>query len=136
MSASPWFAHPTAVVDEPADIGEGTRIWHFSHVMAGAVLGPGCNLGQNVFVAATARLGARCKVQNNVSIYDGVECEDEVFLVDIPVAGSAGLVDYLGRVLPPRLARRVDVSEDTGMITVAGPVSPPWAMLRTGLPAV
>ncbi|MCB9730215.1 MAG: N-acetyltransferase [Deltaproteobacteria bacterium] len=72
--------HPTAVVDEPVTLGEGTRIWHFCHVMSGAVLGAGASLGQNVFVAGTVRLGRNCKVQNNVSLYDGVECGDDVFL--------------------------------------------------------
>ncbi len=74
------FVHPTAVVDPPASLGPGTRVWHFSHVMSGAVLGARCNLGQNVFVAGTVRLGDDCKVQNNVSLYDGVECGDQVFL--------------------------------------------------------
>ena len=76
---STTFIHPTAVVDEPATVGEGTRIWHFTHVCAGATLGPRCTLGQNVYEAATARLGAHVKVQNNVSIYDGVTLEDDVF---------------------------------------------------------
>ncbi len=74
------FVHASAYVDAPATIGAGTRIWHFSHVMAGAVLGERCNVGQNVFIAGTARLGRNVKVQNNVSIYDGVVCEDDVFL--------------------------------------------------------
>jgi len=74
------YVHPSALLDEPAQVGEGTRIWHFSHIMAGAVLGRGCNLGQNVFVAGSVRLGNNVKVQNNVSIYDGVVCEDDVFL--------------------------------------------------------
>ena len=72
--------HSTAVVDEPCDIGLGTRIWHFSHVCAGAKIGTGCSLGQNTFVAGGVVLGDRVKVQNNVSIYDGVTIEDEVFL--------------------------------------------------------
>jgi UDP-2-acetamido-3-amino-2,3-dideoxy-glucuronate N-acetyltransferase len=72
--------HSTAVIDAPCEIGEGTRIWHFSHVMAGARIGRDCVLGQCVFVAATAVIGDRVKVQNNVSIYDGVSVEDEVFL--------------------------------------------------------
>jgi len=72
--------HPTAVIDEPCDIGKGTHIWHFSHVCAGARIGAGCSLGQNTFVAGNAVLGNRVKVQNNVSIYDGVTLEDEVFL--------------------------------------------------------
>jgi UDP-2-acetamido-3-amino-2,3-dideoxy-glucuronate N-acetyltransferase len=75
-----FWAHPTAVVDGPDTIGDGTRIWHFCHVMAGARLGAGCMLGQNVFVAGSVVLGRGCKVQNNVSLYDGVELEDEVFV--------------------------------------------------------
>ena len=71
--------HPTAVVDEGASLGQGTRVWHFSHVMGGSVLGANCILGQNVFVGANVSIGDRVKVQNNVSIYEGVELEDEVF---------------------------------------------------------
>ena len=74
------FIHPTAVVDEPVDLGAGTKVWHFCHVMSGARLGPGCSLGQNVFVSGTVVMGANCKVQNNVSLYDGVVCGDDVFL--------------------------------------------------------
>ena len=74
-----YFAHATAAIDEPCEIGEGTKIWHFSHVMAGAKLGKGCNLGQNVVISPGARLGSNVKVQNNVSIYTGVELEDDVF---------------------------------------------------------
>jgi UDP-2-acetamido-3-amino-2,3-dideoxy-glucuronate N-acetyltransferase len=74
------FQHPSAVVDEGAVIGAGTRIWHFCHVSSGARLGQGCVLGQNVYVAATARLGDGVRVQNNVSIYDGVVLEDDVFV--------------------------------------------------------
>jgi UDP-2-acetamido-3-amino-2,3-dideoxy-glucuronate N-acetyltransferase len=74
------FVHESAVVDDGATIGAGTRVWHFCHVMKGARIGRGCNLGQNVFVAGTAVLGDNVKVQNNVSIYDGVECADDVFL--------------------------------------------------------
>ncbi len=79
MSAE-YFAHPTAVIDEGCTIGEGTKIWHFSHVMKGAVLGEKCNLGQNVVVSPDVQLGNNVKVQNNVSIYTGVTCEDDVFL--------------------------------------------------------
>jgi UDP-2-acetamido-3-amino-2,3-dideoxy-glucuronate N-acetyltransferase len=71
---------PTAVVEEGASIGEGTRVWRFCHVMAGAVIGKGCVLGQGVFVAAGARIGDGVKIQNNVSVYDGVVIEDDVFL--------------------------------------------------------
>ena len=75
-----YWAHPTAIVDQPAQIGEGTKIWHFCHVMAGARIGAGCVLGQNVFVASRAVLGNGCKIQNNVSLYDDVILEDDVFV--------------------------------------------------------
>jgi len=71
---------PTAIIDEGAQIGVGTKIWHFSHVMSGAQIGKNCVIGQNVFVASSAVLGNNVKVQNNVSVYDGVVCEDDVFL--------------------------------------------------------
>lgn len=75
-----YMQHPTAVVDSPCRIGEGTKIWHFSHIMADCVIGADCNIGQNVVVSPQVKLGRGVKVQNNVSIYTGVECEDEVFL--------------------------------------------------------
>ena len=74
-----YFAHESSYVDDGAVIGAGTRIWHFSHVMAGAVIGERCNLGQNVVVMPRTRLGNDVKVQNNVSIYEGVTLEDHVF---------------------------------------------------------
>ncbi len=74
------FIHETAVVDEGAKIGIGTKIWHFSHVMGTAQIGKNCVLGQNVFVGNKAVLGNNVKVQNNVSVYEGVVCEDDVFL--------------------------------------------------------
>lgn len=74
-----YYVHESSFVDEGAVIGAGTRIWHFSHVMPGAVIGERCNLGQNVVVMPRTRLGNNVKVQNNVSIYEGVELEDDVF---------------------------------------------------------
>jgi len=74
-----YYAHETAVIDEPCEIGDGTRIWHFAHVMPGARIGPGCNLGQHVYVDRDVSIGARCKVQNNVSVYTRVTLEDDVF---------------------------------------------------------
>jgi UDP-2-acetamido-3-amino-2,3-dideoxy-glucuronate N-acetyltransferase len=71
--------HPSAVIDQPCEIGRGTRIWHFTHVMEGSKIGKNCNLGQNVHVAPGARIGNNVKIQNNVSIYTGVELEDDVF---------------------------------------------------------
>lgn len=75
-----FFAHPTACIDEPSSIGEGTQIWHFSHVMSGARIGARCVLGQNVFVAAGVSVGDGVRVQNNVSLYAGTLVEDDVFL--------------------------------------------------------
>lgn len=79
MSERPYSAHPSAYVDEPSAIGAGTRIWHFCHVMAGAVIGEQCVLGQNVFIANGVTVGNNVKIQNNVSLYTGVELEDDVF---------------------------------------------------------
>lgn len=75
-----YFSHESAVIDEGCTIGEGCKIWHFSHIMAGASLGENCNIGQNVVVSPGVVLGRNVKVQNNVSIYTGVTCEDDVFL--------------------------------------------------------
>jgi len=75
-----FFSHETAIIDHGAEIGRGSKIWHFSHVMGKSKLGENCNLGQNVFVADDVILGNNVKVQNNVSIYSGVICEDDVFL--------------------------------------------------------
>jgi UDP-2-acetamido-3-amino-2,3-dideoxy-glucuronate N-acetyltransferase len=72
--------HPSAIVDEGAQLGAGTRVWHFSHVCAGARIGAGCSLGQNVFVANDVQIGAGVKIQNNVSVYDAVTLDDEVFV--------------------------------------------------------
>ena len=77
---SNYFAHETAVIDDNCEIGEGTKIWHFSHVMSNCKIGTGCNLGQNVVVSPNVILGNNVKIQNNVSIYTGVICEDDVFL--------------------------------------------------------
>lgn len=80
MTMQKFFAHETAVIDEGVEIGAGTRIWHFCHIMTGSVIGENCNLGQNVVVSPGVTLGNNVKVQNNVSIYTGVICGDDVFL--------------------------------------------------------
>ncbi len=80
MENKEYFVHPTAVIDEGAKIGNGTKIWHFCHVMPKAEIGERCILGQNVFVADNVKLGNNVKIQNNVSVYTGVICEDDVFL--------------------------------------------------------
>ncbi len=80
MKRTTYFSHETAVIDQDCSIGEGTKIWHFSHIMPTAIIGERCNLGQNVVVSPGVILGNNVKVQNNVSIYTGVICEDDVFL--------------------------------------------------------
>lgn len=75
-----FFAHETAVVDEGCEIGDGTKIWHFSHIMSNCKIGSNCNIGQNVVVSPEVVLGNNVKVQNNVSVYSGVTCGDDVFL--------------------------------------------------------
>jgi UDP-2-acetamido-3-amino-2,3-dideoxy-glucuronate N-acetyltransferase len=80
VDAKPFFAHETAVIDEGCQIGGGTKIWHFSHIMPGARIGERCNIGQNVVISPGVVLGDNVKVQNNVSVYTGVICEEDVFL--------------------------------------------------------
>jgi UDP-2-acetamido-3-amino-2,3-dideoxy-glucuronate N-acetyltransferase len=75
-----YYAHPTAIIDEGCEIGNGTKIWHFSHIMPNCQLGENCNIGQNVVISPDVVLGKNVKVQNNVSIYTGVTCDDDVFL--------------------------------------------------------
>jgi UDP-2-acetamido-3-amino-2,3-dideoxy-glucuronate N-acetyltransferase len=75
-----FFAHQTAIIDSGCQIGQGTRIWHFSHIMSGCKVGDDCSIGQNVVISPEVKIGNRVKIQNNVSVYTGVICEDEVFL--------------------------------------------------------
>jgi UDP-2-acetamido-3-amino-2,3-dideoxy-glucuronate N-acetyltransferase len=75
-----YFAHPSAIIDVNCEIGEATKIWHFSHIMSGSKIGRKCNIGQNVVISPQVVLGENVKVQNNISIYTGVICEDDVFL--------------------------------------------------------
>lgn len=75
-----YFKHESAYVDDNCVIGNGTKIWHFSHIMSDCVIGEGCNIGQNVVISPQVRLGRNVKIQNNVSVYTGVICEDDVFL--------------------------------------------------------
>ncbi|HEV7377598.1 MAG TPA: acyltransferase [Pyrinomonadaceae bacterium] len=79
MSERVFYAHPTAIVDEPSEIGKGTKIWHFCHISPSTKIGERCVLGQNVFVANDVVIGSNVKIQNNVSVYTGVELEDDVF---------------------------------------------------------
>ena len=80
MEEKKFYAHPTAVIDEGCDIGNGAKVWHFSHIMSNCTIGEGCNIGQNVVVSPEVVLGKNVKIQNNVSIYTGVTCDDDVFL--------------------------------------------------------
>lgn len=80
MERKSYFAHSSAIIDDGSEIGEGTKIWHFSHIMPNCKLGRNCNIGQNVVISPDVVLGNNVKVQNNVSIYTGVICEDDVFL--------------------------------------------------------
>jgi UDP-2-acetamido-3-amino-2,3-dideoxy-glucuronate N-acetyltransferase len=80
MATINYYSHPSAIIDEGCEIGEGTKIWHFSHIMPNCKLGKNCNIGQNVVISPEVVLGNNVKVQNNVSIYTGVTCDDDVFL--------------------------------------------------------
>jgi UDP-2-acetamido-3-amino-2,3-dideoxy-glucuronate N-acetyltransferase len=80
MSEKNYYVHESSYIDEPCEIGDGTKIWHFSHVMKNSKIGKGCNIGQNVVISPDVVLGNNVKIQNNVSVYTGVICEDDVFL--------------------------------------------------------
>jgi UDP-2-acetamido-3-amino-2,3-dideoxy-glucuronate N-acetyltransferase len=80
METKNYFVHESSYVDEPCQIGKGTKIWHFSHIMKNSIIGENCNIGQNVVVSPDVELGNNVKIQNNVSLYTGVICEDDVFL--------------------------------------------------------
>jgi len=80
MNIKSFFSHETAIIDEGCEIGKGTKIWHFSHIMTNCKIGEDCNIGQNVVISPEVVLGKNVKVQNNVSIYSGVICEEDVFL--------------------------------------------------------
>jgi len=147
-----WFAHPSACIDEGCTIGAGTRIWHFSHIMPGAVLGEGCNLGQNVVVSPGVRLGRNVKVQNNVSLYEGVECEDDVFLgpscVFTNVVNPRSAVNRRGQYLRTRVGQGATIGANATIVcghdigayafigagTVVTKTVPPYALV-VGNPA-
>lgn len=80
MKEKDYFVHESSYVDEPCKIGKGTKIWHFSHIMANSTIGENCNIGQNVVISPGVVIGNGVKIQNNVSVYTGVICEDDVFL--------------------------------------------------------
>jgi UDP-2-acetamido-3-amino-2,3-dideoxy-glucuronate N-acetyltransferase len=104
-----FWAHATALVDPPATIGDGTKVWHFAHVMSGAKVGAGCSLGQNVFVGARGVIGDRCKIQNNVSVYDDVVLGNDVFVG--PSAVFTNVVNPRAFVVRKDEYRRTDVED-------------------------
>ncbi len=121
MSApADYFAHPSAFVDQPTQIGKGTKIWHFCHVMKDAVLGENCSLGQNVLVSPGVVLGNNVKVQNNVSLYTGVTCEDDVFLgpsmVFTNVINPRSAVVRRDQYLPTHLERGATVGANATLV--------------------
>ena len=133
-----YFAHESAYVDEPAEIGEGTKIWHFSHIMAGCTIGRNCSIGQNVQIAPRVRIGDRVKIQNNVSVYEGVELEDEVFCgpsmvftnVTTPRSGTP-------RNRPEDYAQRLEVVRAAACTPAEArcPSCPPWSSWSSRGPA-
>ena len=114
------FIHPTACVDDGARIGQGTKIWHFTHIMPGANVGPDCNIGQNVFIASGVTLGRGCTVQNNVSRYEGVTCEDDVFLgpsmVFTNVINPRAHVSRKNEYRPTRICRGASVGANATIV--------------------
>ncbi len=114
------FVHGTAVVDEGAVIGPGTRIWHFSHVLRGSSIGADCVLGQNVVVGPDVRIGDRCKIQNNVSVYKGVTLEDEVFcgpsMVFTNVINPRAFIERKQEFKPTRVCRGATIGANATVV--------------------
>ena len=115
-----FYAHKTAVLDEGCQIGTGTKIWHFTHLMPKAVVGENCILGQNVMIANNATLGNNVKVQNNVSVYEGVTCEDEVFLgpsvVFTNVINPRAFIERKQEFLPTRVRRGASIGANATIL--------------------
>lgn len=115
-----YFAHGTAVVDENCEIGEGTKIWHFSHIMSNCRIGRNCNIGQNVVVSPEVVLGNNVKVQNNVSIYTGVTCDDDVFLgpscVFTNIINPRSAVNRRGQYAKTHIGRGVSIGANATIV--------------------
>ena len=128
------YIHPTAVVDDGAVIGPGTKIWHFCHVMPGARLGAGVSLGQNGYVGGGATIGDGCRIQNNVSLYDGVILEEEVFVgpsaVFTNVRNPRAHVDRKGEYAITRICRRATLGANSTV--VCGTVVGAYAFVAAG----
>jgi UDP-2-acetamido-3-amino-2,3-dideoxy-glucuronate N-acetyltransferase len=115
-----YFAHETSVIDEGCQIGDGTKIWHFSHIMRGAVIGKHCNIGQNVVISPQVVLGDNVKVQNNVSVYTGVTCDDDVFLgpsvVFTNVINPRSAIERKNQYLPTRVCRGASIGANATVV--------------------
>ncbi len=129
-----YFAHPTAVIDEGCIIGNGSKIWHFSHIMPNCTIGEKCNIGQNVVVSPGVTLGNNVKVQNNVSIYTGVVCEDDVFLgpsmVFTNVINPRSAVNRREQYAPTRVGRGASIGANATI--VCGHDIGPFAFIGAG----
>jgi len=129
-----YFAHETSVIDEGCRIGDGTKIWHFSHIMRGAVIGKHCNIGQNVVISPQVVLGDNVKVQNNVSVYTGVTCDDDVFLgpsvVFTNVINPRSAIDRKSQYLPTRVCRGASIGANATV--VCGVEIGAYAMIGAG----
>jgi len=134
MQSTSYFAHPTAVIDPGCEIGSGSQIWHFCHLMSGAVLGPDCKLGQNVFVASGVHIGRGVKIQNNVSLYAGLTIEDEVFLgpscVFTNVINPRAAVNRQNEYVPTRIGRGASIGANATI--VCGNDIGPYAFIGAG----
>ncbi|MFK8016103.1 MAG: acyltransferase [Gammaproteobacteria bacterium] len=134
MSASPFFAHETAIIDEGAQIGKNCRVWHWVHVCGGARIGEGCSLGQNVFVGDAVSLGNNVKVQNNVSIYDQVTIEDDVFcgpsMVFTNVINPRSAVNRKAEYAPTHVSRGASIGANATI--VCGNVIGAYAFIAAG----
>jgi UDP-2-acetamido-3-amino-2,3-dideoxy-glucuronate N-acetyltransferase len=120
MAEQKFYAHPTAVIDEGCDIGDGTKIWHFSHIMPNCKIGENCNIGQNVVVSPEVVLGKNVKVQNNVSIYTGVICDDDVFLgpsmVFTNVINPRSAINRRGEYLKTRVKKGASIGANATIV--------------------
>jgi UDP-2-acetamido-3-amino-2,3-dideoxy-glucuronate N-acetyltransferase len=131
-----FFAHPTAAVDDGAQVGDGTKIFHFSHVMPQAVIGSDCSLGQNVFVANGVTLGDGCKIQNNVSLYEGVVLDDHVFcgpsmvFTNVKTPRAAFPRNTSDDYLPTRVGRGASIGANATV--VCGVTIGAWAFVAAG----
>lgn len=131
-----YFVHESAYVDDGAVIGAGTKIWHFCHIMAGAVIGQGCTLGQNVFVASRVAIGNRVKIQNNVSVYEGVILEDDVFcgpsmvFTNVRTPRAAFPRNTAADYLTTRVQRGASIGANATI--VCGVTIGPWAFVAAG----